>query len=64
MECSFRATLFTKVILAYSVSSVNILMKSLMTGKTQHGLALCYKVSKVNIIEVIDIPSTGPILTV
>ena len=24
---------------------------------TQHGLALCFKVSKVNIIEVIDIPS-------
>ena len=25
--------------------------------KTQHGLALCYNVSKVNIIEVIEIPS-------
>ena len=31
---------------------------------TQHGLALCYKVSKVNIIEVIDIPSTIEILPI
>ena len=31
---------------------------------TQHGLALYYKVSKVNIIEVIDIPSTIEILPI
>ena len=29
---------------------------------TQHDLALCYKVSKVNVIEVIDIPSIIEIL--
>ena len=31
---------------------------------TQHGLALCYKVDKVNIIEVIPIPSVLEILPV
>ena len=31
---------------------------------TQHGLALCYKVSKENIIDVIDIPSTIEILPI
>ena len=31
---------------------------------TQHGLALCYKVNKVNIIEVIDIPSNVEILPI
>ena len=36
-------------------------MKSWMIGKTsrriQHDLVLCYNVSEVNIVEVIDIPS-------
>ena len=31
---------------------------------TQHGLALCYNVSKVNIIEVIDIPSVLEVLPI
>ena len=31
---------------------------------TQHGLALCYNISKVNIIEVIDIPSVLEVLPI
>ena len=31
---------------------------------TRHGLALCYNVSKVNIIEVIDIPSDLEVLPI
>ena len=31
---------------------------------TQYGLALCYNVSKVNIIEVIDIPSVSEVLPI
>ena len=31
---------------------------------TQHGLALCYNVSKVNIIEVIEIPSVLEVLPI
>ena len=31
---------------------------------TQHGLALCYNMSKVNIMDVIDIPSVLEILPI
>ena len=46
----------------------NILKTSWMVGKIsiriQHGLALCYNVSKVNIIEVIEIPSVLEVLPI
>ena len=31
---------------------------------TQHGLALCYSVNQVNVIEVIDIPSVLQVLSI
>ena len=43
----------------------NILMKSLMVHKNvHHGLALCYNVNKVKIIEVIEIPSVLEVLPI